>query len=153
MSFMIRFALDSNILIYAEGGNDTHRRDLSHKIIGSVVPNQVLIPIQSASETMNWLIKKAKLDANIAAQKVNWWIEKFPTQSTSVEVFEGSTELCIAHQLQFFDSIILASAWAGDAQILLTEDMQDGFRWRGVTVANPFADQPLKCVRDILENH
>jgi predicted nucleic acid-binding protein len=153
MSSMIRFALDSNILIYAEGGNDAHRRELAHQIIGAVVPNQILVPIQTASETMNWLIKKAKLDADVAALKVNWWLEKFPTQSTSVEVFEGATELCIAHQFQFFDSIILAAAWVGDAQILLSEDMQDGFKWRGVTVVNPFLEKPLKPVRDILGHH
>jgi predicted nucleic acid-binding protein len=60
MSSMIRFALDSNILIYAEGGNDAHRRELAHQIIGAVVPNQILVPIQTASETMNWLIKKTR---------------------------------------------------------------------------------------------
>ena len=150
---MVRFALDSNILIYAEGGNDDYRRDLAHQIIGSVVPNKILIPIQSASETMNWLIKKAKIEANTASRKMNWWLEKFPVQSTSVDVFEGAADLCVAHQLQFFDSIILASAWVGDAQILLSEDMQDGFKWRGVTVANPFSDKPLKILRDLLGHH
>ncbi len=30
------------------------------------------------------------------------------------------------------------SARAADCTLLLTEDMQDGFTWRGVTVRNPF---------------
>jgi predicted nucleic acid-binding protein len=150
---MAGFALDSNILIYAEGGNDNRRRDIAHRIIGSVIPNQILVPIQSASETMNWFLKKAKLDAASANVRMNWWLEKFPVQATTIEVFEAASDVCIAHQLQFFDSVILASAWVGEAQFLLSEDMQDGFKWRGVTVANPFAEKPLKIIRDILGQH
>ena len=36
----------------------------------------------------------------------------------------------------------MALSWPrqkADCRYLLTEDMQDGFRWRGVTIANPFA--------------
>jgi predicted nucleic acid-binding protein len=150
---MIRFALDSNVLIYAEGGNDNLRRETAHKFIGSVVPNQILVPIQSAAETMNWLLKKGKLDAKSASAKMNWWIQRFPTQATDSGVFDGALELCTAHNQQFFDSVILAAAWAGGAQVLLSEDMHDGFKWRGVTIVNPFVEKPIQLVREILERH
>jgi predicted nucleic acid-binding protein len=35
--------------------------------------------------------------------------------------------------------VIFAAAAASGCRLLLSEDMQDGFTWRGVTVANPFA--------------
>jgi predicted nucleic acid-binding protein len=34
---------------------------------------------------------------------------------------------------------MLAVAAEGSCRLLLSEDLQDGFSWRGVTVANPFA--------------
>ena len=44
-------------------------------------------------------------------------------------------------------------AVAADAgcRLLLSEDLQDGFTWRGVTVVDPFADKPhplLAAYRD-----
>jgi predicted nucleic acid-binding protein len=43
------------------------------------------------------------------------------------------------------DSLVLPVQVLGELcavlvrRYLLTEDMQDGFRWRGITIANPFA--------------
>jgi len=148
----MRVALDSNILIYAEGGNNGRHRAAAHNVIGNVFPSQILIPIQSAAETYRWLTTKGYMDRALAASRATWWIQRFPTQETDVSVFESAMELATSHQLQFFDSIILAAAWVGGASVLLSEDMQDGFKWRGVTVANPFADKPLKIIQDILGN-
>jgi len=37
------------------------------------------------------------------------------------------------------DAIILAAAADSGCRLLLSEDLQDGFSWRGVTVTNPCA--------------
>jgi predicted nucleic acid-binding protein len=34
--------------------------------------------------------------------------------------------------------------------VLFSEDMHDGFRWRGVTIINPFTDDPSPVVRELL---
>jgi len=38
-----------------------------------------------------------------------------------------------------WDALILSVAAENRCRLLLSEDLQDGFTWRGVTVANPFA--------------
>jgi predicted nucleic acid-binding protein len=38
---------------------------------------------------------------------------------------------------------MLAAAAQADCRLLLSEDMQDGFTWRSVTVRNPFATPPV----------
>ncbi len=43
------------------------------------------------------------------------------------------------NQLSYWDAAILAAAVAAGATELLTEDMNDGQRIRGVTIRNPFA--------------
>ena len=51
----------------------------------------------------------------------------------------AATDLAAQHHLGIWDSVILASAADAGCRLLLSEDMQDGFTWNGVTVANPFA--------------
>ena len=51
----------------------------------------------------------------------------------------AATDLAVAHQLGIWDAIVLSAAADAGCRLLLSEDLQDGFTWRGVTVANPFA--------------
>ncbi len=46
-------------------------------------------------------------------------------------------DLCIAHQLANRDALVLNVAAEGGARLLLSEDLQPGFSWRGVRVVNP----------------
>lgn len=48
-------------------------------------------------------------------------------------------ELCVDHQIDTWDALILAVAAEHRCTMLLSEDMQHGFVWRGVCVVNPFA--------------
>ena len=54
----------------------------------------------------------------------------------------AALELVAAHRLHFWDAAILAAAAEAECRLLLSEDLQDGLVWRGVTVANPFAASP-----------
>lgn len=46
-------------------------------------------------------------------------------------------------RLSWWDSLIVAAAQASDCPILLTEDLQDGQRFDGVRVIDPFASPQL----------
>ena len=46
-------------------------------------------------------------------------------------------DLCVAHQLASWDALVLNVAAEGGARLLLTEDLNPGFSWRGVQVVNP----------------
>ncbi len=62
-------------------------------------------------------------------------------------VMGEAVELAGAHQLAIWDAVVLAAAAQASCDILLTEDLQDGFHWRGVTVVNPFAE-PMSPLLD-----
>ncbi len=51
----------------------------------------------------------------------------------------SAVDLAVHHQLGIWDAVMLAAASEAGCRLLLSEDMQDGFTWGGVTVANPFA--------------
>jgi predicted nucleic acid-binding protein len=47
------------------------------------------------------------------------------------------------YQISFWDALILAAAQSGGAEILYTEDLNDGQQYGSVTVRNPFLTAEL----------
>ena len=54
-------------------------------------------------------------------------------------VLLGAVDLAADHQLPIWDAVIVAAAADARCRLLLSEDLQEGFTWGGVTVANPFS--------------
>ncbi len=53
-------------------------------------------------------------------------------------------------RLGIWDAVILSAAADARCRLLLSEDLQDGFTWRGVTVVNPFASSPHRLLAALL---
>ena len=51
----------------------------------------------------------------------------------------SATDLACDHGLTIWDSVVLAASAEAGCRLLLSEDLLEGFTWRGVTVTNPFA--------------
>ena len=51
----------------------------------------------------------------------------------------NATDLASDHGLMIWDSVVLAASAEAECRLLLSEDLQERFTWRGVTVTNPFA--------------
>jgi predicted nucleic acid-binding protein len=47
--------------------------------------------------------------------------------------------LACDHQFEIWDALIVSTAAEAKCRLLLSEDLHDGFVWRGLTVVNPFA--------------
>jgi predicted nucleic acid-binding protein len=47
--------------------------------------------------------------------------------------------LATERQLGIWDAIVLCAAADAGCRLVLSEDLQEGFTWGGVTVVNPFA--------------
>ena len=52
----------------------------------------------------------------------------------------AATDLAAEHDLSIWDAVILTAAADTGCRLLLSEGIEDGFAWRGLTVANPFGD-------------
>jgi predicted nucleic acid-binding protein len=53
-------------------------------------------------------------------------------------LYKGALEIREETGWSFYDALILSAAVAGRCAVLLTEDLQDGRRVRGVEIRNPF---------------
>ena len=85
------------------------------------------------------LTRKARREAADARRAVLAWSDSYSVIGTTPAVMVEAMEIATTHRLALWDSVILAAAAQADCRMLLSEDMQDGFTWRGVSIRNPFA--------------
>lgn len=132
-------ALDTNLLAYAEGVNDEERRLRAMDVLGRLPPGGAIVPVQVLGELFRLLTGKAKRTAAQARSAILSWRDAFPTQDSDGAALLSAMDLVADHHLSFWDALILAAAAEAGCRLLLSEDMQEGFTWRGVTVVNPVA--------------
>jgi predicted nucleic acid-binding protein len=135
----MRIALDTNVLVYAEAANGALMRDRALKLIQRLPPGAIVLPAQTLGELFNVLVRKAKRRPSRAREAVLSWRDAYPVIETSAAVIVNATDLATDHGLTIWDSVVLAASAEAGCRLLLSEDLQEGFTWRGVTVVNPFA--------------
>ncbi len=134
----MRVALDTNVLAYAEGVGDEIRRDASLALIKRLPEGSVLLPAQTLGELYRVLTGKAHRDPVAARDSILGWADGFEVADSTWVAFQSAMDLAAGHRLQIWDALILSVAAENHCRLLLSEDMQHGFTWQGVTVVNPY---------------
>jgi predicted nucleic acid-binding protein len=147
----VKFAFDSNVVVYAEGVNDPYRQLVANRLAEAVGNDDLIVPLQALGEAVRAMVRKLGVTAAEAVARMRYWCEAFATQDTNREVFDGAVELVLKHKFQFWDAVIMSAAAAGGASVLFSEDMHDGFVWRDVMIVNPFAETRHPVVELLLK--
>src|ERR1700676_2851873 len=135
-----KVALDTNVLVYAEGLNGDERRRIVLDCLQRLPPELIVLPVQTLGELFNVLVKKAGRSPNKAREAILSWRDSFELVETSTKVMIAASDIAAQHKLSIWDAVVLAAASEAGGRLVLSEDMQNGFTWAGVTVVNPFAD-------------
>ncbi len=136
----MRVALDTNLLANAAGINGQERLEVTARVLDGLEDDEVFVPVRALGELYGVLLRKAHSSREDARGEVAHWRARTTPIPTTVEAMDAAIGLAAAHRLVIWDSVMLAAAAAEAAcDLVLTEDMQDGFTWRGVTLRNPFA--------------
>ena len=135
----MNIAVDTNVLAYAEGLHDGARKQTALHLLEALPPESTFIPVQALGELFSVLVRKAQWSKAKAGKAILSWGDAFSLIESSNDVMLAATDLASAHQFGIWDAIILSAAADARCRLLLSEDLQDGFTWRGVTVTNPFA--------------
>nr|WP_286676410.1 PIN domain-containing protein [Paracidobacterium acidisoli] len=134
--------MDTNILAYAEGVNgvsDAAKRSAARDLIDRLPSSFFVLPVQVLGELFQILIRKGGHSPADARGKILDWSEAFSVAETSATVLPAAADLVVDHRFSLWDAVILSVAAEAGCSLLLSEDMQDGFVWRGVTIVNPFS--------------
>lgn len=134
---MARVSLDSNVLIYAalepQTAKGRHAQDMiARAAVRGILANQVLLEFAAVVR------RRAPALTTQAIVQAEAWSMTFETAPTSDRVVMEALGMVRLHQFQIWDSVIWAAARQAGAEILFSEDLQDGFAKDGMRALNPF---------------
>ena len=134
----MRLALDTNVMVYAEGLNGPSMRKAALELLEGLPRASVVLPVQTLGELFQVLVRKAGRSRASARSTVLTWSDSYAVAETSTAAVLAAADLAVNHQLGIWDAVVLSVAAEAGCRLLLSEDLQDGFIWQGVTIANPF---------------
>ena len=148
-------AFDSNILIYiggiARADEDFAKMDIIQEMLPRLVEKAELIASVQALGEVYHVCQRKGPGRTKARELVTMLQETFTVVGSDQATLNEAVDLATEHKLQYWDALILNIAADAGCSLLLSEDMQDGFAWRGVTVVNPFAEKLHKRLARVLE--
>ncbi len=151
-----RVALDTNVLVYAQGilsaATDRAKIDTARALIRGLVRGgaRPLAPAQALAELHRVLTRKGGLDRKEAETRVRRVGAASEIVGTTSTAWDAALGLATDHRLQIFDAVIMAVVLEAGAELLLSEDLRDGFSWRGLVVRNPFGPTPAPDVARLI---
>ena len=144
--------MDTNVLVYAEGLGDEVRCQLASDLIAQLNPINLLVPVQVLSELSRVLTAKMKKSSADVRELLLSWSDAAVVADTTWTAFQSAMDLSVDHQISMWDALIFAVAAENKCRLLISEDFQNGFTWRGVTVVNPFETKakPYKLLSTVI---
>ena len=146
----MRIAIDTNVLAYAEGVNGPAKKKAALDIIEHLPADSTFVPVQVLGELFHVLVRKGERSPKRALAAILSWQDVFPTVETSSAILISAAELAARHNLSIWDAIVFSGAAATGCRLLLSEDLQAGFTWTGVTVVNPFQEPRHELLAGII---
>ncbi len=143
-------ALDTNILVYAADNLAGPRQVEAEHIIQSAAKVRAALPEQCILEFLNILLQKIRRSMPDAATLARDLNRNFRVLLPPPAIIDDILRLMSNHRLNIWDARILAVCAANACTVLLTEDMQDGGKYGGVTVINPFNPANAAVVARVL---
>ncbi|WP_254173196.1 PIN domain-containing protein [Planktothrix pseudagardhii] len=135
--------IDTNIWLYRLFDDQSiaaKERERKRNIAISITnQSNLIISTQVINEISANLIKKAKIDENQIKAVIQSLYNRCQVVGFDLNILESASDLRTQYNLSFWDSLIVASALAGSAETLYSEDMQDGLIVsQKLTIINPF---------------
>lgn len=151
----MRVALDTNILAYLAGVSRSADDDSKVVRVRNLVEQlartaTLLAPAQTLGELFV-VLRHGGTPADQAREIGLRYADAFTPSASEGRTVVAALDLAVNHKFQFWDALIVTSAVDAGCSLLLSEDMQDGFVVRGLTIANPLAATPHAKLAALLQ--
>jgi predicted nucleic acid-binding protein len=97
-----------------------------------------VVPVQVLGELFRVLTGKRGVTRPKARSAVLSWSDAYEVYDSNHAALLAALDLAAEHAMQIWDGLILSVAAESHCRLLISEDLQHGMTWRGVTVVNPF---------------
>ena len=132
---------DTNVLVYAVDAGDPARRERAlNRLARAASEGTVVLSTQVLQEF--YAITTRKLQPPLPAPEAAAQVQRlcaFQVMGSTAQSVQAAIALAQAHQLQWWDALILEAALRAGADVLISEDGQAGRRFGRLVVENPFA--------------
>lgn len=134
----MRFAIDSNILVYSLIRDDEAKHAVASRIMLQSMQLDAVVPAQALGEFLNVIRRKHPQHYDVSVEQAARWHTTLTILPTTGDHVIAGAAMAPRHKLQLWDAIIWQVARSGHAAVLLSEDLQDGLSVDGMRVLNPF---------------
>ena len=132
--------VDTNILLYAVS-TAADEATKSSTAIAILDREDLVLSAQVLQEFYAQATRPTRPDAlshDVAVALIESWL-RFSVVETTVQLILDALSSARRWRISFWDAAIVEAARAGGCSTLLTEDLQGGMNFAGVTVDNPFS--------------
>jgi predicted nucleic acid-binding protein len=134
----VRVAFDTNILIYMESRIGEPRGEIARDLLDRIPDSSIILPAQVLGEFVRVGVFKQGRPISEVRRRLLQWIDGYAVVATTPQIVTQAIDLVEARSIGLWDAIVVASAADAGCRFLLSEDMQAGFSWAGVTIVDPF---------------
>lgn len=135
----VRF-VDTNIVIYAIS-NDEREREKALRAREILSQTRLALSVQVLQEFYVQSTRRSRPGA-LSHERAMVMVEallRFPVVDLSVALVQRAIATHVRFQISYWDAAILEAARGLGCEIVLSEDLNDGQDYDGVSVENPFA--------------
>ena len=136
--FMIgKCFVDTNILFYAHDRSSGLRHERAKEVIAELWRSRRGV---LSTQVLQEYCVNVRRKTQVSAENMRVILRDFLKWTVVVNTGEsvlGALELEAKHQISFWDSLIIYAAQVGGAQVLYSEDFNDGQIFGSVQVVNP----------------
>jgi len=135
-----RVFVDTNILVYAHDVDAGAKHSLARDLVSRLWETRTgILSTQVLQEFIVAVTRKVPTPISVAqARRAARNYCEWELIVNDSRIILQATEIQEAHQLSFWDSLIISAAFEGNAAVIATEDLNDGQSIEGILVRNPF---------------
>jgi predicted nucleic acid-binding protein len=93
-------ALDTNVLVYAEGFGDVWKVRRAEALGIGLPPDRVVLPVQVLAELYRVLVRKVRLTPDEARTRVFRWQAAFSTAPYGANLLASAIDMSVAHGIR-----------------------------------------------------
>ena len=136
-----RFFLDTNIFVYSFDKSAPKKAVRSSELIQRAIETgQGIVSYQVVQEFFKLALRRFAQPMSIddAEQYLSTVFRPLVAVHSSISLYAEALRIQAKNKLAWYDSLIIASAVAGECRILYSEDFQHGQRFGELRIENPF---------------
>jgi predicted nucleic acid-binding protein len=142
-----RVFVDTNVLVYAHDADAGEKHYTAKELLSQLWETRTgILSTQVLQEFIVAVTRKVPSPISVAQGRraVRNYLAWELVVNDSKTILQA-TEIQEAHHLSFWDALIVSAAFAGNASVIATEDLNHGQRIEGILIRNPF-------IKDLSEN-